>query len=1068
MLKTREKFRPAGGRQTVLIVDDEKINLQLIDLVLKDKYDTILAQDGETALQIIRDKKDVLSLILTDLIMPGMHGLDLIKIIKNDQQLKHIPVVVMTADADAEVESLQLGAADFIPKPYPKREVILTRVEHSIELSEDRYIIDRTERDTLTDLYNRDYFFGYARQLDQHHKGADMDAIVVDIHHFRMINERHGKAYGDDLLRRIGEKLRDSVRDTGGIVCRREADMFLIYCIHREDYAVILQRASVELSGDGNSASKVRLRMGVYPRVDKRIEMERRFDRAKMAADTIRGNFSRKIAIYDDEMRRSEIHEEHLLEDFQDALAQRQFTVYYQPKFDIRQETPILASAEALIRWEHPVLGMISPGEFIPLFEENGLIQQLDQYVWREAARQIREWKERLGMSVPVSVNVSRVDMYDPNLKDIFLQILEEHSLEPAELLLEITESAYTQDSEQIISTVNHLRELGFLIEMDDFGTGYSSLNMISSLPIDALKLDMKFIRNAFRDGRDTHLIEVIIDIANYLKVPVIAEGVETREQMEALKSMGCDLVQGYYFSKPVPPEEYETFIRQRIQAETEGGGMATPAEERFLQREESEAEGDASSTAGLSEEDNKEIPASAASSDRTPSEQTPSDRAGREDPGDDQYMYTAITRALASDYFRLYTVDTDTGEFSVFPLPGKDVPGLDGEGGNFFERIRANVAGNVYPEDQERILKAFTRENLLKGLEKNGTFTLNCRLMSGDEIISVSMKAARLEQMSDHHIVIGLSNISAQMEQQQEYEASRKNRMTFERFARELSRDYYSIYLVDMGTEEFVEYSSGNSSELHVERRGRNFFKDLYRSLLLMVYREDLEMALSIWDRDRLMAELDENGVFSATYRLMYNETPVYINCKAMRMEDESDRDHIVIGVSNVDAQIRREREMNVIRERVNKDSLTGVKSRNAYMETVAAMDAEILSRRSKPFALVTCSMLEQSPAGGGGETAEDMIRETSRSICSTFDHSPVYRLDGGEFVVIATGVDLENLPDLMKEMADKNRQNAREGGVIIACGCSEFRDDEDVCVENVFWRADTAMQEDGSAPLG
>ncbi|HAE80084.1 MAG TPA: diguanylate cyclase, partial [Lachnoclostridium sp.] len=170
-------------------------------------------------------------------------------------------------------------------------------------------------------------------------------------------------------------------------------------------------------------------------------------------------------------------------------------------------------------------------------------------YVWREAAAQIRDWKERLGFSVPVSVNVSRIDMYDPHLIETFTGILGEFHLTPQEFLLEITESAYTQDSKQMIDTVNQLRDLGFRIEMDDFGTGYSSLNMISSLPIDALKLDMQFIRAAFGERRDTRLLEVIIDIADYLGVPVIAEGVETEEQLTVLRNMGCDLVQGYYFS---------------------------------------------------------------------------------------------------------------------------------------------------------------------------------------------------------------------------------------------------------------------------------------------------------------------------------------------------------------------------------------------------------------------------------------------------------------------------------------------------------------------------------------
>ena len=441
MLKTHEKFHSANGKRRVLIVDDELINRELLRLVLEDEFETLIATDGESALELIRRNSDTLSLIMLDLLMPGMHGLEVLRILKEDQAMRHIPVIVLTADREAEVESLGMGAVDFIPKPYPDREIILARVMRTIELAEDRDIIQYTERDGLTGLYNREYFFRYARQFDQHHKDLDMDAIVVDVHHFHMINERYGKAYGDDVLRRIGEKVREMVGDSGGIVCRREADTFLVYCPHREDYQAILDNASVRLAGDSGRVNRVRLRMGVYANVDKTIEMERRFDRAKMAADTVRSNYLNSIALYDNALHEEEIYAERLLEDFPDALSQRQFKVFFQPKFDIRPDIPVLASAEALVRWIHPELGFISPGKFIPLFEENGLIQQLDLYVWRETAAQIRNWKDRLNFSVPVSVNVSRVDMYDPNLVDIFRRLLNEFNLTAEDIGTEVVET---------------------------------------------------------------------------------------------------------------------------------------------------------------------------------------------------------------------------------------------------------------------------------------------------------------------------------------------------------------------------------------------------------------------------------------------------------------------------------------------------------------------------------------------------------------------------------------------------------------------------------------------------
>ncbi len=558
------EFHSAYGKRRILIVEDELINQEMLKIVLDDVYDIISAETGAEALARLAEGSETISLVLLDLNLPDMHGLDVLKQMKADSRSARIPVIVMTAEKDAEVESLTLGAIDFIPKPYPQPKVIHARVLRTIELCEDRDIIRSTERDHLTGLYNREYFYRYAAQYDVYHKDQPTDAIVLDINHFHIINERYGKGYGDEVLKRIGEKVLDAVRASGGIVCRREADTFLAYCPHRGDYAEILENASVTLRGDGRNENRVRLRMGVYASVDKSIDIERRFDRAKLAADTVKNSFTKAIGIYDDSLHESEIFAEQLLEEFETAVREKQFEVVFQPKFDIRPQEPVLTSAEVLVRWKHPQLGTVSPGVFIPLFEKNGLIRQLDEFVWREAAARMKDWKSRGVDPVPVSVNVSRIDLYDPVLVERMQEITEINGLSPAEFYLEVTESAYTEDSDQIIRTVKQLREKGFRIEMDDFGSGYSSLNMISTLPIDALKLDMQFIRTAFRERKDTRLLEMVIRLAESLEVPTIAEGVETAEQLLTLKTMGCDIVQGYYFSGPLSAAEFETFMRNR------------------------------------------------------------------------------------------------------------------------------------------------------------------------------------------------------------------------------------------------------------------------------------------------------------------------------------------------------------------------------------------------------------------------------------------------------------------------------------------------------------------------
>lgn len=563
----QSKFRISEEKKRVLLVEDEIVNQEILKEILGGTYEVIIAETGEEALEIIEERYETLSIVLLDLNLPGIKGIDVLGRIKSNPAYVNLPVIVMTSDSEAEVECLMLGAIDFIPKPYPAPKVILARILRTVELSEGRETLRLTERDHLTGLYNKDFFYRYAAQLDLYHKDTPTDAIVFDVNHFHTINDRYGKTRGDEILKLIADKALRFVKENGGIACRSGADTFMIYCTHRPDYQSVMDRLSVCPDGDDSGKSRIRMRMGVYADADKTLDIERRFDRAKMAADTVRDHLTDPIAIFDHSMREEEILAEQLIDDFPAAINEKQFAVFYQPKFNVRGDEPVLTSAEALVRWNHPKLGMVSPGTFIPLFEKNGLIQTLDKYVWSETASKIREWKDRLNVSLPVSVNVSRVDLFDPELPEKLLDIVKDSGVSTEDLLLEITESAYTEKSETVISAVESLRGCGFRIEMDDFGSGYSSLSMLSDMPVDALKLDMLFIRSAFKERKDTRLLEAMIGLAKSFEVPTVAEGVETEEQFLNLKRMGCDIIQGYYFSRPLPAADFERFITENKKA---------------------------------------------------------------------------------------------------------------------------------------------------------------------------------------------------------------------------------------------------------------------------------------------------------------------------------------------------------------------------------------------------------------------------------------------------------------------------------------------------------------------
>ena len=277
------------------------------------------------------------------------------------------------------------------------------------------------------------------------------------------------------------------------------------------------------------------------------------FDRAQLACKMARGHYNKPLIVYDETVREREKYEQRLANDLRRALDAREFEVYFQPKFDIQTEPPRLASAEALVRWRHAELGMIPPNDFIPLFEKNGQISQLDKYVWLEAARQIAAWKKKYGVTIPVSVNLSRVDIFDPALLDILEDILRSNGLEHTDFNLEVTESAYTENAYQVIQVIKALRERGFRVEMDDFGSGYTSLNMLSTMPIDVLKMDREFIRNVDHEEKDQHLVALILDIAKSLKVIVIAEGVEREAQLQFLKKLGCEMFRATTSPAPCP-----------------------------------------------------------------------------------------------------------------------------------------------------------------------------------------------------------------------------------------------------------------------------------------------------------------------------------------------------------------------------------------------------------------------------------------------------------------------------------------------------------------------------------
>ena len=547
-------------KRYILIVEDEIINQEILKEILSADYEVIVANNGIEALHILEISAKPISLILLDINMPLMDGFTVMKEIKKNGKYENIPIIVITGDKNSELEALTLGAVDFIKKPFDLTEIIMARVNRSIELSEKRITVSASERDELTDVYNKHIFEEYVSKIDKYNEAEPKDMIIVNISHFNLYNELYGKQEGNNALIGLANVLKDIALHNDGIVSRLQTDYFALYINHLNDYDDLVNTINNGLK-DKYNLTNINVRIGIYCIKDKSEGVDIRIDRAKLVCDEIRRTNTSFYNVYNDLNQKNQLFQERLNHDFKKAIANKEFQVYYQPKINIKGDKFELSSAEALVRWIHPELGFISPGMFIPLFEENGNIKILDRYVWNEAAKQIRLWYEKYHIMLPVSINVSRIDMFDSGIVDIISNIVKDNKINPSDIYLEITESAYNNETDQIIEIINELRNRGFKIEIDDFGSGYSSLNTLATLSFDVLKLDMKFVKDMFKNEKTLKMIGIVSDIAKYLNVKLIAEGVETKEQLEKLKELKYDVIQGFYFSKAVNSIEFEQFF---------------------------------------------------------------------------------------------------------------------------------------------------------------------------------------------------------------------------------------------------------------------------------------------------------------------------------------------------------------------------------------------------------------------------------------------------------------------------------------------------------------------------
>ncbi|WP_340121209.1 GGDEF/EAL domain-containing response regulator [Methylobacter svalbardensis] len=628
---------------SILIVDDKEANVLLLERILHDAgYTSITStMDSLTVCELYR--KNRYDLILLDLQMPVMDGFQVMEGLKEIELDGYLPVLVITAEPNHKLRALQLGARDFISKPFDRVEV-LTRLHNMLEvrllhtkskhhslileqtvqelrkaesglhatevaLSEEKAALDDhvlqlqqanehlvvatiealtlaeeiekakvqmvhlAQHDALTDLPNRlllnDRLAQATALADRH--GKQLAVMFLDLDRFKLINDSLGHTVGDQLLQSVAERLMAGVRNSD-TVCRQGGDEFVILLAdveHAEDAALSAQKILDALTvphliDQLELHVSVSIGISIYP--DDGQDADTLIKNADTAMYHAKESGRNNYQFFEQDMNVLAVERHFIESGLRLALERQEFILHYQPKINL--ETGTISGVEALVRWQHPLRGLIMPEQFVWIAEDCGLIVLLGTWVLSEACRQAQAWQDAGLPPVPVAVNISAVQFRHKDFLGSLTGILKDTGLAPSYLELELTESVLMHDADSTASVLEALKALGLRLAIDDFGTGYSSLSYLKRFPIDTLKIDQSFMRDithATTDSDDASIVAAVVSMGKSLNQRVIAEGVETREQLAFLQAQGCGEGQGFYFSQPLSSEELVELLRTGI-----------------------------------------------------------------------------------------------------------------------------------------------------------------------------------------------------------------------------------------------------------------------------------------------------------------------------------------------------------------------------------------------------------------------------------------------------------------------------------------------------------------------
>lgn len=549
-----------AGKRKLLIIDDNALNREMLREILQDRYEILTAENGKVGFEILEQNCKELSVILLDMQMPVCDGPQFLKRIREDMLLSSVPVIVITAndDADAELTCLNLGASDFIRKPY-NADIVRGRIGNVIKLKESALTLAAVEHDELTGLYTKQAFMHYARLLLKAKADVPMHLVIAKIRDFQMLKSIYGAKKADEMLCYLASAYNDTEKH--GIVGRKGISSFLCLLWGTEKVSMSKMEDVVNEIAEQSPMKEWKVKYGVYENIDKHLPFSAICDFAAMALETVEDHYDCcDVAYYTEEMAQKRMYIQMIENSFDTALEKEEFVVYYQPKVDIATERII--GAEALVRWKKDGKALIPPGDFIPVYEKDGLIVRLDEYMFRQVCRVQRRKMEEGAELLPISINLSRSSVLHGDVAERYIAIVKENGIPFSCVPIELTESAAIYN-DRIKETTGKLADAGFQLHIDDFGAGYSSLISLNQFPFSTLKIDKSLIDDVCQKTGRT-LVEQVITLARLLGMKVVAEGVETGEQLEILKGLNCDAVQGFYYAKPMPKQEFVAYVQQR------------------------------------------------------------------------------------------------------------------------------------------------------------------------------------------------------------------------------------------------------------------------------------------------------------------------------------------------------------------------------------------------------------------------------------------------------------------------------------------------------------------------